>query len=279
MAAGSWCPFGRPRRSTSARTTASLCACVMRGVDQRERAIARPLSEGCEPWTLAAELVDVAPTELLKASRVMPEPLPELRARGQLLLPVIELGLLARDPTRPQPVDQHAIPVRWGSAGSYARFSRTSMGIQRPPESISYRLALRPSDSTRQRRHREMHDCTHCRSCGRRRGWIHGSARNPPLPECAWDSCSDGAWRFRRTAPRRRVSRLAAGTVWHGGRARRRLSSACTRYCCAPPASRSLAGGGPLCSAGLNELDDLAVAGGRRRPRRDHDQAAHLQGR
>ena len=87
--------------------------CVMGGIDERERAFPRPASERRELGTLTAELLDVAPTELLKASRVMPEPLPELRARGQFLLPAIEPGLFARDATRPQPVDQHAIAVRW----------------------------------------------------------------------------------------------------------------------------------------------------------------------
>jgi hypothetical protein len=78
---------------------------VLGGVDEGERALPRPAPEGREPWALAAELLDVASAELLEASRLVPEPLPELRARGQLLLPAVELGPLTGDPARPQPVD------------------------------------------------------------------------------------------------------------------------------------------------------------------------------
>src|SRR4051812_10736450 len=85
----------------------------MGGIDQREGVIPRSAPESGEAGTLTAELFDVVPTELLEASRVMPEPLPERPARGQFLLPAVELGVFARDATRPQPVDQHAIAVRW----------------------------------------------------------------------------------------------------------------------------------------------------------------------
>ncbi len=86
---------------------------VVGGVDERQRACARSASECRQPRTVGLKLLDVASAELLKAAWFVPEPLPELGARGQLLLPVVELGSRARDATWPQPVDQHAITVLW----------------------------------------------------------------------------------------------------------------------------------------------------------------------
>jgi len=85
---------------------------IVRGVHQRERALPRPASQGREPGALFAELLDVASTELIEPFRLMCEPLPQLRAGGKLLLPVVELGPVTRDATRPQPVDQDAVTVR-----------------------------------------------------------------------------------------------------------------------------------------------------------------------
>ncbi len=85
---------------------------VASAVDERQSADPRLAAERGQPRTLAAKLLGVASLKLLKAARLVAKPLPQLRARGQLLLPAIELGPLARDSTRPQPVDQDATAIR-----------------------------------------------------------------------------------------------------------------------------------------------------------------------
>jgi hypothetical protein len=85
---------------------------VVCGVDERERALSRPAPELGDARTLMAELGRVAPAELREAARLMPEPSPQLRARRQLSVPLVESCPLARDPARPKPIDQHAIAVR-----------------------------------------------------------------------------------------------------------------------------------------------------------------------
>jgi hypothetical protein len=51
------------------------------GVDESEGAVAGPPPQLCEPRALAPKLLDVAPTKLFEATRLVPEPLPKLRAR------------------------------------------------------------------------------------------------------------------------------------------------------------------------------------------------------
>jgi hypothetical protein len=51
------------------------------GVDEGEGAVAGPPPQLCEPRALAPKLLDVAPTKLFEATRLVPEPLPKLRAR------------------------------------------------------------------------------------------------------------------------------------------------------------------------------------------------------
>src|SRR5438045_3988645 len=60
---------------------------------------------------MRAELVDVAPAKLGEAAGLVAKPLSERAARRQLLLPLVELGLLLRDTARPEPIDENAIPV------------------------------------------------------------------------------------------------------------------------------------------------------------------------
>lgn len=81
------------------------------GVLQGEDAVACPPAEFRESRASATKLFDVAAAKLLEAARLVPEPLPELRARRQLPLPLIELGPLARDPARPR----RSIRTRWPS--------------------------------------------------------------------------------------------------------------------------------------------------------------------
>ena len=86
--------------------------CVVSRVDQRQRSLSRPASERRELRTVAPKLLDVAPAKLLEAFGLMPEPPPQLGARGELFLPGVEPGSLPGYPARPEPVDQHAATVR-----------------------------------------------------------------------------------------------------------------------------------------------------------------------
>jgi hypothetical protein len=52
------------------------------GVDEGERAVARPPPKLGEPWAFATKLLDVAAAKLLEATGLVPEPLPEWRTRG-----------------------------------------------------------------------------------------------------------------------------------------------------------------------------------------------------
>jgi hypothetical protein len=86
--------------------------CVVSRVDQRQRPLSRATSERRESRTLPPKLLDVAAAKLLEAFRLMPKPLPQLGARGELFLPSVEPGSLPGYPARPQPVDQYATTVR-----------------------------------------------------------------------------------------------------------------------------------------------------------------------
>ncbi len=85
---------------------------VASAVDERQRLGPRHAAERRQPGTLAAKLRDVASPELVKAARLVSEPLPQLGARCQLFVPLIELRPRARNPARPQPVHQQAVAVR-----------------------------------------------------------------------------------------------------------------------------------------------------------------------
>jgi hypothetical protein len=87
-------PSGRPRRRTSARTTASLLS-VSSGENERERAVAHPPPELRESWTLTAKLIHVAPAELLEATRIVSEPCPQFGARRELRIPFVQRCSLA----------------------------------------------------------------------------------------------------------------------------------------------------------------------------------------
>src|SRR5262249_10072211 len=58
-----------------------------------------------------AQLLAIARAELLEALGLVVEPLAQLAAGRQLAGPIVELGPLAGDPARPQPVDEHAIAI------------------------------------------------------------------------------------------------------------------------------------------------------------------------
>src|SRR5581483_1658549 len=78
---------------------------VVGGVDEGERARPRSAPELRELRPRVPKLADVAATELGETVRLVSEPFPELGARRQLLLPLVELRLLLRDAARPEPID------------------------------------------------------------------------------------------------------------------------------------------------------------------------------
>ena len=102
------------RKSTSHDLGQDRRVVVLRiscGVHQRERSGACSPAQRGElgaPWS---KLLDVAAPELLVASGIVPEPLPQRRARRQVLRPLVELRPLARDASRPESIDQDAVAV------------------------------------------------------------------------------------------------------------------------------------------------------------------------
>jgi len=94
---------------------------VASGVNECERALPRPAPKLGDSRTLSAKLFDVASAKLLEAARLVPEPPPELGTWWQLALPLVELGAPARDPARPETVDQDAIAIR-GLSGLIGAF-------------------------------------------------------------------------------------------------------------------------------------------------------------
>src|SRR3954463_9706062 len=85
---------------------------VARGVDERQRSLACEASQLADSGAPGTELLDVAAAKLAEAARVVPEPPPEPTARCQVTLPGVEARLLARPPSRPQPVDQGSMAIR-----------------------------------------------------------------------------------------------------------------------------------------------------------------------
>jgi hypothetical protein len=72
---------GSPRRTASARTTASLCS-VSRAEKTSVSVPSRAFSPQLrETRTLPTQLICVAPTELLEAIRIVSEPRPQFGAR------------------------------------------------------------------------------------------------------------------------------------------------------------------------------------------------------
>jgi hypothetical protein len=63
---------------------------VSSGEDERERAVAGLPPELLETRTLATKLVHVPSTELREATRIMPEPCPQLGAWSQLRIPFVQ---------------------------------------------------------------------------------------------------------------------------------------------------------------------------------------------
>ena len=99
---------------------------VVGGVDEGERSLPRLASQCREPRTLAAELLDIASAELRESFRLVPEPLPELWARGRSFSQPSSLARWRETPRG----QSRSISTRWpsaGVAGSYARFRRTSV--------------------------------------------------------------------------------------------------------------------------------------------------------
>jgi len=86
------------------------------------RFIARPVHEGdaaaqCQRRDLAHEVLPrpqlslVTATKLAPSLRLMPEPSPQLRRRGDVLQPFVDRSLLLAQPARPEAINENAIAV------------------------------------------------------------------------------------------------------------------------------------------------------------------------
>ena len=65
-----------------------------------------------ETWPLVSEFVDVASLELGEPLWIVAEPLAQLGARGECFLPLVKLGVLPRNPARPEAIDKDSVAVR-----------------------------------------------------------------------------------------------------------------------------------------------------------------------
>src|SRR6185369_8142277 len=82
---------------------------------------------------------EVAALELGPALRFVGVPLPERRARGHLLRPLVDAEVILPDAARPQPVDQDAVSIgtRRGLVGPFQlhRHVTATSGTRRGPTS------------------------------------------------------------------------------------------------------------------------------------------------
>src|SRR5690606_2444205 len=79
---------------------------VAGGEEQGDGALAGAPAQLGDPLLVPAELLDVGEAELLEALRQVGEPGAQLGAGGEVFRPVVDRRLLARDPPRPEPVDE-----------------------------------------------------------------------------------------------------------------------------------------------------------------------------
>lgn len=116
---------------------------ISSGENERERAVARLPPELRETRTLPAKLICVAPTELLEAIRIVPEPRPLLGARRQLRFPCVQRCSLPRHPSRPEAVDQDSVPVRtvrWLVHALQSHIHRMHPTRHRPPSGPCHQI-------------------------------------------------------------------------------------------------------------------------------------------
>src|SRR4051812_30842636 len=100
------------------------------GVDERDRPGADFLLQVAEEIALLVEFRPVPPAELVPLGRVVPEPLAEFRAGGDLLEPQVDRRLLIADPSGPEPLNQDAqsILLGWRLIGPLQPDRRPAMG-------------------------------------------------------------------------------------------------------------------------------------------------------
>src|SRR5690349_21261947 len=85
----------------------------LRGGEQREATVTSQRLQVvvCDETFGAPEFGAVSTDELVVATGVVSVPLPQLGRGRDLLAPLVETGPLLAEPTRPQPVDEHALTV------------------------------------------------------------------------------------------------------------------------------------------------------------------------
>src|SRR5450830_553530 len=109
-----WC-----KKKFSQRDRVVVCF-VMRGIHERDGALARQRTHRLEHFRVRAQLLCVALAKLLPARRVVTEPLAQLRTGREFLGPLIQCQSLLLDTSRPQAVNQYTrtVVVGWGLVGA-----------------------------------------------------------------------------------------------------------------------------------------------------------------
>ena len=84
----------------------------MRAEEQRRFARRYKIRQVIDCGVIGAELLEVSLLKLTPAVRVMAKPGPEAGARGYVLQPHVDAGMLLREPARPDAVDEHPRAIR-----------------------------------------------------------------------------------------------------------------------------------------------------------------------
>ena len=85
---------------------------VVRAEEQRDFARRYKIRQVLDCGVIGAELLEVSLVKLAPAVRFMAKPGPEAGARGDVLQPHVDAGMLLREPARPDSVDEHPRAVR-----------------------------------------------------------------------------------------------------------------------------------------------------------------------
>src|SRR5262249_26521453 len=85
---------------------------IVRAEEQSDFARRYKIYQVLDCGVIGAELFEVSLVKLAPPARVMAKPSPEAGARGDVLQPHVDAGMLLREPARPDAVDEHPRTVR-----------------------------------------------------------------------------------------------------------------------------------------------------------------------
>src|SRR5678816_1518797 len=84
---------------------------VVCGIDERDSSPARECEQCLPAFAVRAQFGEVTAPKFRPALRIMPEPGPQLGAWRHILVPLVQAELCPGHTARPQPLDQHAVPI------------------------------------------------------------------------------------------------------------------------------------------------------------------------